>query len=55
MINLKFAIEEVNLVFEALGNLPYIRSAQIIGNLQKQTTDEMNREKAEIEAAASQK
>lgn len=41
-INLKFSVEECNLLLEALGKMPYERAFSIVASLQRQAAEQLN-------------
>ena len=40
-IQLQLTLEEVNLILEALGNLPFARVYALVGKLQNQASDQL--------------
>ncbi len=49
-INLNVNVDEVNLVLEALGNMPFVRVFSLIGKIQKQSSQQINGEERSSEA-----
>jgi hypothetical protein len=45
-IQLNLSVEEINTVLEALGQLPYSRVYQLIGNIQQQAQKQLQEESA---------
>jgi hypothetical protein len=45
-LNFRFTIEEANMVLEALGNLPFVKVHTLIGKIQQQATQQINREES---------
>lgn len=45
MLQLNLSIDEVNTVLEALGQLPYSRVYQLIGNIQQQAQGQLQDER----------
>lgn len=43
-INLILTIDEANLVLEALGNLPFVRVFNLIGKVQEQSSQQIDKE-----------
>ena len=41
-ITLKLSIEEINLILEGLGNLPFVRVSAVVSNIQKQTAEQLS-------------
>ena len=41
-ITLKLSIEEINLILEGLGNLPFVRVSAVISNIQKQAAEQLS-------------
>lgn len=48
-INLKLTLDEVNIILEALGQQPYVKVSQLIGNIQQQATAQLERATGEEE------
>ena len=42
-INLKFSVEECNLLLEALGKMPYEKVFSLVTSLQQQAAEQLNR------------
>lgn len=42
MINLSLTLEEINVVLEGLGQMPYVRVYQLIANIQQQTASQLS-------------
>lgn len=40
-LNIKLTVDEVNLVMESLGHLPYLRVFELIGNIQNQAREQL--------------
>lgn len=51
-ISLTLSTAEANVVLEALGQLPYIKSYALIGKIQQQAAGQLNGQAAENGAAA---
>lgn len=45
-INLKFTPEEVNVILEGLGNLPFVKVFQLINKIQEQAAGQMQEKPA---------
>ena len=43
-INLTVNIDEANLILEALGNLPFVKVFALIGKIQEQSSQQINKE-----------
>ena len=41
-LNIKLTINELNLILESLGNLPYIRVYELINQIQNQAKEQLN-------------
>ncbi len=41
-IQLQFSPDEVNLILEGLGNLPFVKVYQLIGKIQEQASHQVN-------------
>jgi hypothetical protein len=48
-INLTVNIDEANLILEALGNLPFVRVFALIGKIQEQSSQQINKENRSTE------
>jgi hypothetical protein len=40
-LNIKLTVDEVNLIMESLGHLPYLRVFELIGNIQNQAREQL--------------
>lgn len=40
-LNLKFSVDELNLILESLGNMPFAKVHQLIGNIQQQASEQL--------------
>ena len=49
-INLKVTVDEVNLLLEGLGNLPFVKVYALIGKIQEQSSQQINPENQSNEA-----
>ena len=45
-LNLSLSIDEINLILEAVGNLPFHRLYALVGKVQKQASEQLNSQAA---------
>ncbi|MGZ4968101.1 MAG: hypothetical protein ACXV8O_01710 [Methylobacter sp.] len=53
-ITLQLSAEEVNLLLEGLGSMPFVRVYNLIGKIQQQASGQLNEAAGSAEAAADQ-
>ena len=52
-VKLELSIEDVNMILEALGNLPFARVYALVGKVQEQAAQQIKSERASKQDAAS--
>lgn len=52
-IQLQFSPDEVNLILEGLGNLPFVKVYQLIGKIQEQASQQVSGDNGQTPAPAS--
>jgi hypothetical protein len=52
-INLRVTIEDANLILEGLGNLPFARVYGLVGKIQEQAGQQLNRNNSNQEESAA--
>ena len=51
-IDLQVSVDEVNLILEALGNLPFVKVYALIGKIQQQANQQINAAERPTDAAS---
>lgn len=53
-INLQLSTDEINLLLEGLGSMPFVKVYALIGKIQQQASDQFNSASAPTETALDQ-